>query len=249
MMATEEQYEDWDHDHSQSGTQLLSRNNGGVPRAAGTGKGGKGSAPPQQRMSMCGLLSLQFYQPYFDVDTSEVQARLMQAAWPLRKTSSPFLEGESGSKADLYGPVWVPATLIFLMSVAVNARRGMVDDGKTGEFDDVSTSAYSVLAYLTIGSTGLWAFFSAHSVPLSFAEALSVYGYSLTSFLAAAPLCLFSWPVRSCGLATASLVAAIFVLRSAWPRLQEHMPEKSMVLLLAAVAVYHVLWFLLLTVV
>lgn len=77
-------------------------------------------------------------------------------------------------------------------------------------------------------------------------QALSVYGYSLTPFLAAAPLCLFSWPVRSCGLATASLVAAIFVLRSAWPRLQEHMPEKSMVLLLTAVATYHVLWFLLL---
>lgn len=84
---------------------------------------------------------------------------------------------------------------------------------------------------------------------LSCPQALSVYGYSLTPFLAAAPLCLFSWPVRSCGLATASLVAAIFVLRSAWPRLQEHMPEKSMVLILATVAVYHILWFLLLTVV
>lgn len=80
-------------------------------------------------------------------------------------------------------------------------------------------------------------------------QALSVYGYSLTPFLGAAPVCLFSWPLRSAGLATASLVAAIFVLRSAWPRLQEHMPEKSMVLLLAAVATYHVLWFLLLTVV
>lgn len=59
---------------------------------------------------MCGLLSLQFYKPYFDVDTSEVKARLVQAAWPLRKTSPPFLGGESesgSSKVDLYGPVWV----------------------------------------------------------------------------------------------------------------------------------------------
>lgn len=68
------------------------------------------------------------------------------------------------------------------MSVAVNARRGMVDDGKTGEFDDVSTSAYSVLAYLTIGSTGLWAFFSAHSVPLSFAEVKLCWVFSVELF-------------------------------------------------------------------
>ena len=57
---------------------------------------------------MCGLVSVQFYQPYFDVDTSEVKARLLQAAWPLRKTTSTFLgDGEGSHQADLYGPVWV----------------------------------------------------------------------------------------------------------------------------------------------
>lgn len=57
---------------------------------------------------MCGLLSLQFYQPYFDVDTSDVKTRLLHAAWPLRKRNSTFLgEGESSQQADLYGPVWV----------------------------------------------------------------------------------------------------------------------------------------------
>lgn len=57
---------------------------------------------------MCGLLSLQFYQPYFDVNTSDVKMRVLQAAWPLRKRSTSFLgEGESSQQADLYGPVWV----------------------------------------------------------------------------------------------------------------------------------------------
>lgn len=77
-------------------------------RAAGAGatKAGRGSPPPH--MSMCGLLSIQFYQPYFDVNTDEVKARLLQAAWPLRKRSSTFLsEGGSSQQADLYGPVWV----------------------------------------------------------------------------------------------------------------------------------------------
>lgn len=78
-------------------------------------------------------------------------------------------------------------------------------------------------------------------------QALSIYGYSLTPFVAATPLCLLSWPFRSCGFATTSLLAAIFVLRSSWPRLHEHMPEKSMMLLLAAISIYHFLWFLWLT--
>lgn len=64
----------------------------------------------------------------------------------------------------------VSATLIFLISVAANARRGMTSDASAGEFSEVSTSAYCVLAYLAVGSAGLWAFFRAHDVPLSSSE-------------------------------------------------------------------------------
>lgn len=67
---------------------------------------------PRSKMNMCGLLSLQFYRPYFDVDTSQVKGRLLQAAWPMRQTS-PFLDqmetegGDDNGAPDLYGPVWV----------------------------------------------------------------------------------------------------------------------------------------------
>lgn len=74
-------------------------------------------------MSMCGLLSIEFYKPYFDVDTSQVKRRLLQSAWPMRKVE-PFLpleegagedpggedaggSGRYGGAPDLYGPVWV----------------------------------------------------------------------------------------------------------------------------------------------
>lgn len=68
----------------------------------------------------------------------------------------------------------VSATLIFLISVAANARRGMMNAASAGEFTEVSTSAYSVLAYLAVGSAGLWAFFRVHNVPLSSAEVRTV---------------------------------------------------------------------------
>lgn len=69
---------------------------------------------------------------------------------------------------DIYPPAisQVSATLIFFLSVVSNARRGV----GASEFDEVSTSVYSVAAYLAIGSLGLWGFFRAHGVPLSPAE-------------------------------------------------------------------------------
>lgn len=66
----------------------------------------------------------------------------------------------------------VSATLIFLISVAANARREMMNDASAGDFAEVSTSAYSVVAYLAVGSAGLWAFFRAHSAPLTSAEVM-----------------------------------------------------------------------------
>ena len=86
---------------------------GGGGRAASSGGQHQRNQPPGQKMNMCGLLSLQFYQPYFDVDTSQVKARLLQAAVPMRHTE-PFLRtgddaegGGDGGEPDLYGPVWV----------------------------------------------------------------------------------------------------------------------------------------------
>ncbi|CAM9714182.1 unnamed protein product [Ascophyllum nodosum] len=203
---------------------------------------------------MCGLLSVEFYRPYFNVNTSEVKSHLVQAAWPLSRTP-PFLDssnadGNHGQEAgsdgrrypDLYGPVWVSATLVFVLAVVNTARRGVKQDGT--EFDLVSTSMYSVLAYVGLGSVGLWAFFRYCSLPLTAAEALSVYGYSLTPFLVGTPLAVFSWPLRLGALATSSALAMIFILRSAWPRLQERTPERSAGILFAVVAAYHFSWFL-----
>lgn len=64
----------------------------------------------------------------------------------------------------------VSATLVFLISVAANARREMMNDATDGEFNEVITSMYFVLAYLAVGPAGLWSFFRVHNVPLSSAE-------------------------------------------------------------------------------
>lgn len=66
----------------------------------------------------CGCLSVQFYQPYFDVDTSDVQNRLQQALifCGRQETFMTFV----GTKPDVYGPFWIATTLVFTLSVSAN---------------------------------------------------------------------------------------------------------------------------------
>eukprot|EP00658_Telonema_sp_P-2_P004379 TRINITY_DN1163_c0_g1_i2.p1 TRINITY_DN1163_c0_g1~~TRINITY_DN1163_c0_g1_i2.p1 ORF type:complete len:162 (-),score=30.98 TRINITY_DN1163_c0_g1_i2:899-1384(-) len=60
--------------------------------------------------------SVEFYRQYFDVDTDQVQSRIMKALKPM---SSSFID-EVGPNPDLYGPFWISATLVFVTAAAGN---------------------------------------------------------------------------------------------------------------------------------
>ena len=53
---------------------------------------------------LCGFVSLQYYQPYFDVDTDEIKNRLFSAAMGFKNGEFIHILLE---KPDLYGPFWV----------------------------------------------------------------------------------------------------------------------------------------------
>lgn len=56
-----------------------------------------------------------FYKKYFDVDTSEVLGRIQQASTP---TERQFLHNINN--AELYGPIWMPASISFLLFACGN---------------------------------------------------------------------------------------------------------------------------------
>lgn len=61
--------------------------------------------PDLVEIPCCGCLSVQFYQPYFDVDTQDVVNRLAQSVF-FCKREELFLNSIN-EKPDAYGPVWV----------------------------------------------------------------------------------------------------------------------------------------------
>ena len=55
---------------------------------------------------LCGFLSVKYYQPYFDVDTSEVTDRIWSSLFFCRREQT-FLDQIGAKISDVYGPFWV----------------------------------------------------------------------------------------------------------------------------------------------
>ena len=60
---------------------------------------------------LCGCLSVRFYQPYFDIDSSDVISRLSNALFYCKREQN-FLS-RMRDKPDAYGPFWIATTLVF----------------------------------------------------------------------------------------------------------------------------------------
>lgn len=63
---------------------------------------------------LCGCMSVQFYQPYFDVETSDIISRISYAMFYCKRDA--FLSYIK-DRPDAYGPLWIATTLIFTVAV------------------------------------------------------------------------------------------------------------------------------------
>lgn len=73
----------------------------------------KGNNIPE--IPFCGCLSVQFYQPYFDIDTTEVISRIMSSMFYCKREEN-FLTSLR-ERPDAYGPFWIVTTLVFTVAV------------------------------------------------------------------------------------------------------------------------------------
>ena len=80
--------------------------------ASGSLMNGQLSSTDQQSssgMTFCGFLSVQYYQPYFDMDTEDITNRITASTLYCGRQEQFFSAIED--KPDLYGPFWVSMKL------------------------------------------------------------------------------------------------------------------------------------------
>ncbi|KAI5479956.1 Yip1 domain family [Pseudohyphozyma bogoriensis] len=169
-----------------------------------------------------GILSLDYYTGYFDVDTVTVLTRCYKTLIPKEDYVAEVLAGVP----DLYGPFWVPTTLIFslfLTSSLISSVTAYIS-GEPYAYDFTRLGAAVSLVYTyALGlPLLLWAALKywAHVDDRSPVEMISLYGYSSTVWIVVSWLALFLTrvpPIPFLLLALSTLLSAAFLLRNLYP--------------------------------
>lgn len=194
--------------------------------------------------------TFEYYQTFLDVDTYQVLDRIKGSVLPIPGRN--FVRLYVRSNPDLYGPIWICATLIFTITISGNLSNFLLHKGEpqyhyVPEFRKVSIAATAIYAYAWLVPLALWGFLSwRHSkvmsmVSYSFLEIVCVYGYSLFIYIPTSVLWIIHseilrWVLMSLAM---SLSGAVLML-TFWPAVRED-NRKVAISTLVAIMVLHVL--------
>jgi hypothetical protein len=151
---------------------------------------------PSRTARLCGFLSVEYYRPMFDVDTSTVTSRIKSSMTPW---NTDVFASTPESPPDMYGPFWVATSLVFFIAGESNLNAYLAQaSGKfERDFTLLSLAASMIYVYTFLVSTGMWAAakYSGGLNTLSLLQVVSMYGYSLSVFILASFLCVIpaSW--------------------------------------------------------
>ncbi|KAL7849330.1 hypothetical protein SRHO_G00209530 [Serrasalmus rhombeus] len=163
--------------------------------------------------------TFEYYQTFFDVDTSQVKDRIIGSVvpWPGKN----FVRFYIRNNPDLYGPFWICATLVFAVAVSGNICSFLVNHGQpqykyVPEFRKVTIAATAIFSYAWFVPLAVWGFLMwrnskiSLTVSYSFLEIVCVYGYSLSIYIPAVVLWIIpSEPLRWCSINFGSLSVGI----------------------------------------
>ncbi|GAA5839787.1 hypothetical protein JCM5353_003763 [Sporobolomyces roseus] len=190
-----------------------------------------------------GVLNLDFYSSWFDVDTLTVLTRCYKTLLPKEDYVNDVLSGVP----DLYGPFWIPTTLIFSLFLtsslisSVNAYLAGVE--YTYDFTRLGAATSVVYTYFLGLPVLVWAAIKywAGASDRSPVEIVSLYGYSSTVWILVAWLSLIpSTTARLFFVFVGTVVSLFFLLRNLYPILA-NAPNVSARLLVVIVGFLHLI--------
>jgi len=180
-----------------------------------------GGAPAANRApGNSAFWNLEYYQPYFDVDTKMVLKRCYTTLLP---TSSSYLTSHLTPAADLYGPFWTLTTLIFCLYVFSSLAHSIASylSSEPIQYDFQLLSLAFILVYIYgIGwPTLLWLALRYNGLgEWGLIEAVSVWGYGQfvwipVSLLCVIPVPLVRWILSGIGF----LISGYFLCANVYP--------------------------------
>lgn len=205
----------------------------------------------QEERPQPGFWTFDYYQSFFDVDTSQVLDRIKGSLLP--RPGHNFVRHHLWNRPDLYGPFWICATLAFILAITGNltvvlAQRRDPSIHYSPQFHKVTVAGITIYCYAWLVPLALWGFLRwrkgtrERMGPYTFLETVCVYGYSLFVFIPTMVLWLIPipWLQWLFGALALALSAAGLVL-TFWPVVQEDGTLGATVLLSAVVLLHTLL--------
>jgi hypothetical protein len=145
----------------------------------------------QQQQASGGFWTLDYYKKYFDINTQDVVERTTAAVFPKKD----FFALVSVNP-DLYGPFWIPTTVIFLLFACKNISQyisaSIAGSDYTFVISDLSWAFSSVYGYVTVIPLMSWGICRYYHLPLTLLQLVDLYGYGIAIWLPVAVLSIVS---------------------------------------------------------
>ncbi|KAF0689663.1 Aste57867_18900 [Aphanomyces stellatus] len=199
-------------------------------------------------IGLCSCFTLAFYQPYFNVDTIDIQVRLTRALLPFKQ--DPSFKDMALNSPDAYGPFWISATLVFIMASCSNVASWLDYTGDIAkwsyDFGRVASAISLVGVYLLGLPFVLWSAGKYWGIPLPLSFLVCLYGYSLTIFLPTMVICTtpadaVDWIAMLFGMAW----SCYFLLINVWGFAAEYLSKEKLLPFLAFIGATNLLWVIL----
>jgi hypothetical protein len=182
----------------------------------------------------CGCLSVQFYQPYFDVDTNDIKDRLLASLMYCKSEQTFYTMIDD--RPDAYGPFWLSTCLVFTLAVCTHISGWLSAwaSGKSWEYDfqSILTASSIVYTYVVFTPLVVWALLRQYEKNMKFVSVFCLYGYSLVAFLPAICLCVLPfWEVSWLALLVAGAFSGMFLLKNLAPSIINSARKQAVVLM------------------
>ncbi|XP_039145813.1 protein YIPF1 homolog isoform X1 [Dioscorea cayenensis subsp. rotundata] len=140
-----------------------------------------------------GVLSISSYSPYFNVDTDNVVDRILSSMNPLQGDFRRKID----SYPDLYGPVWISTTLVFMLAALGNCgtylmnRKSVPDTAWVFDVNYVNWAASVVYGYALLVPVAFYFLLQYFGCSASLTRFWCLWGYSLFIFIPSSLLLVF----------------------------------------------------------
>ncbi|CAD8067218.1 unnamed protein product [Paramecium sonneborni] len=175
----------------------------------------------KKQTGYCGFLTVEYYTPYFNVTETDVISRIKATFLPFQ----PDFLNITKENPDLWGPIWINATLIFMITAISNLRQ-VDSENETQQFNvGYVPQATALLYIIAFGTPVILAIvMKILGVDLSFFQTICLYGYSMSTLLPITILCYFQnefflWLIIAYGVGN-SILFLIFNLKEELDKLQ-----------------------------